>query len=164
MIYWKNIHIFKLAHIALLFLSLIIICCAYYIDNILGFDGCELCIYQRMPYYFTLFASAFCLIFGKKHLKLGLLLVLMAVSVGFIIAIYHVGVEHKFWGGLAKCSSSIDLHNVSNLEEYKEKLLYSKISDCSKPAFLIVGFSLAELNMLFSFALVLVLTYLIFKK
>ena len=80
-------------------------------EHIGGFMPCKLCLEQRTPYYIGIpFAAAAWLSFGFKWppaLTRGLLLIgALLMTYGLALAIFHTGVELKYWPGPADCSAA----------------------------------------------------------
>jgi len=124
-----------------------------------GLKPCVLCLYQRVPYVFTigLSGSALALVaFGGGHprpvLTRGVLAVCAAIFlVGAGIAAYHVGVEQGWWVGTEACSGS-DL-NAMTIDELREHLLAAPIVRCDEVSWSLFGISMAGYNVLTSLAL-----------
>jgi disulfide bond formation protein DsbB len=118
----------------------------------LGYPPCELCLYQRIPYYLgvplasaLLFVSA-----SKKHLKFELP-VLVALAAVFLASMalggFHAGVEWGLWQGPQACSGSIDTSSLANLVA---TLKAKKAVSCTTPAITIFGLSLSAWNFVIS--------------
>lgn len=76
-----------------------------------GFMPCKLCLEQRTPYYIGIPLMAVALIFAKAKyapfIMRGLLLIgALLMSYGLMLAIFHTGVELKYWPGPADCSTA----------------------------------------------------------
>lgn len=157
--YYTNIFKF------ILFLSVIILSSAYYIDRILGYDPCVLCIYQRIPYFSIIFLSAIALTFRKFN-EIIFYLIILFLFTGFVIASYHSGVERGLWLPAIKCSNEISINSGTDLTVFIEQISNSKMSDCRKPALTIFSLSLAEINAFLNFILIIfmLLNYSRYKR
>ena len=85
------------------FLPLLI---AYVLEYGFGMEPCNLCIYQRIPFFIILFLALFP-IFFLKSLKIKnyiIYLVLLLILGNMILASYHVGVELHIFELPASCS------------------------------------------------------------
>lgn len=152
--YWRTIFIL----IAMITLSIIL--SAFVIDYILEFDPCVLCIYARIPYFLIFILS--CIGYKYLNIKKVILTLLLLVSFsGLIIAVYHTGVERSWWQSSFNCSPSIRLSENTNLDDFLHQLDNAEIGDCSRPAFYIMGLSLAEANIVLNFMLIILFTKLL---
>ena len=128
----------KKLYLIVLILSLISIMSALYIEFILGYKPCRLCIYQRLPYLAAVFMSFIGLFYIKNENILIILIIIFTFST--LISGYHFGIENSFFEEFSSCTN----HQL-NLSE-KEKLLesLSKIMpvDCKDATFKILGVSL----------------------
>jgi disulfide bond formation protein DsbB len=142
----------KKLYLIVLILSLISIMSALYIEFILGYKPCRLCIYQRLPYLAAVFMSFIGLFYIKNENILIILIIIFTFST--LISGYHFGIENSFFEEFSSCTN----HQL-NLSE-KEKLLesLSKIMpvDCKDATFKILGVSLAAINALLSILIVII--------
>ena len=154
-------------YLKLIFLiCLISIISAYFIEYVLGFQPCNLCLIQRIPYGLGLILIIlnYSLIKNERFIMLMLILIFIF---SLIISFYHFGIEQGFFEESAVCG----LKNASNLISKEEILeqLQTKTISCKDVTFRIFGFSLTVFNMIISLILVIFLTnlykkYEIFKK
>jgi disulfide bond formation protein DsbB len=91
-----------------------------------GLVPCELCLGERMPYYWGLPILALVLLLWNRLprtvLTLGLLIVAAIFVWSIYLGAYHAGVEYKFWAGPSACTSEgggLDLSQLSNLNAVK---------------------------------------------
>lgn len=135
-------------------MSLVTLCAALYIDYSLGFGGCHLCIYQRIPFGIMIFLGL--LTFVKKlpirHDILFYCVIVCSVT-GAVLALYHTGVEMAWWDAADSCKSEVDFAKNLSVEDIMAELRAAPLADCRKPAMRILGFSLAEINFVFNVAL-----------
>ena len=130
---------------------------ALYVEYVLGFKPCILCIYQRIPYAIALLVSLIAFFNGNKKTLLVILGLTFLASI--LLSGYHVGIEKGIVEPIFSCTGD----NINALE--KEEILKSlnKIQpDCRDVDFSLFGISLATLNFIISFVLALVIVY-IFK-
>ena len=154
-------------YLKLIFLiCLISIISAYFIEYVLGFQPCNLCLIQRIPYGLGLILIILNYSLIKNERFIILMLILIFVF-SLIISFYHFGIEQGFFEESAVCG----LKNASNLISKEEILeqLQTKTISCKDVTFRIFGFSLTVFNMILSLILVIFLTnlykkYEIFKK
>ncbi|WP_298724016.1 disulfide bond formation protein B [uncultured Ferrovibrio sp.] len=111
-----------------------------------GLAPCELCIWQRWPYTASILLGLAALLMPRWR---GPLLVLAALSfaTGASIAIFHVGVEEKWWQGLASCGGA---PTPKTLEELRAQLMTAPVVRCDEAAFRFLGLSMAGWNVIWA--------------
>ena len=147
----------KKFYIIIFTLSFFSLAAALYIEYILGFKPCILCLYQRIPYAIALLISLTFFFVGNRNILL-IILGLTFVS-GILLSGYHVSIEKGFIDPIFSCTGE----NIKALN--KEEILKSLNNiqpDCKDVDFSIFGVSLATLNFIISFVLTIVIVY-IFK-
>ena len=144
----------------ILFISLISITSAFYIEYILGYQPCNLCLIQRIPYGLSIILIIVNY-FLKKDKKFIILLLTLIFSFSFLISFYHFGIEQGFFEESAICG----LNNAAEIISKEEilKQLQTKTVNCKDVTFRIFGFSLTTFNMFFSLILIFLLVK-IFKN
>ena len=143
----KNINIILLSILSLLILSVF---SAYIIEYGLGHKPCKLCIYQRFPYFISIFIILNIIII-KRYIKISLLMLSLVSLVGSIVAFYHFGIEQGFFNESLVCEvGSLD-QNFSTEDLLKQ--LGNNAVSCKTVTFRVFGLSLASINTIFSFVL-----------
>ena len=147
----------KKFYIIIFSLSLFSLITALYVEYILGFKPCVLCIYQRIPYAIAILISLSAFLIGYRNI----LLIILGLTflAGILLSGYHVSIEKGIIEPLFSCTGE----NIKALE--KEEILKSLNNiqpDCRDVDFSIFGVSLATLNFIISFVLTIVIVY-IFK-
>ena len=150
----------------ILFVSLISIFSAFFIEYILGHQPCNLCLIQRIPYSLSIILIILNYIF-KKNGQFIIILLTMLFSFSLIISFYHFGIEQGFIEESAVCGIS-NTSNVISKEELLKELQEKNVS-CKDVTFKVFGFSLTTYNILLSLLLVILLTIILknyekFKK
>ena len=150
----QNIKKFYIIIFSLSFFSLI---AALYVEYILGFKPCILCIYQRIPYAIAILISLIAFFIVNRNI----LLIILGLTffAGILLSGYHVSIEKGIIEPLFSCTGE----NVKSL--VKEEILKSLNNiqpDCKDVDFSLFGVSLATLNFIISFVLTIVIVY-IFK-
>ena len=148
----QNIKKFYIIIFSLSFFSLI---AALYVEYILGFKPCILCIYQRIPYAIAILISLSAFLIGNRNI----LLIILGLTflAGILLSGYHVSIEKGIIEPLFSCTGE----NIKALE--KEEILKSLNNiqpDCKDVDFSIFGVSLATLNFIISFVLTIVIVYI----
>ena len=135
----------------ILFTSLICIISALYIEYILQYEPCKLCIYQRLPYIAAIFVSFIGLSYSANDRIL--IIIIMIFTISAIISGYHFGIENNLIEEISSCTNdSLDISNKSRLLESLSK---SMPVDCKDATFKIFGVSLASINTIFSILIVI---------
>ena len=130
---------------------------ALYVEYILGFKPCILCIYQRIPYGIAILVSLCAFFFDNKKMLLVILALTFMTSA--LISGYHVSIEKGIIEPIFSCTGD----NINSLE--KDEILKSLNDiqpDCKDIDFSLFGISLATLNFINSFVIIAVIVY-IFK-
>ena len=128
-------------------ISIIALASAFFIEHGLGYQPCNLCIYERIPY---LMAIIIILLNYKfiDHEKFFILLLFLVFLSATILSLYHLGIEQ----GFVKESLVCDLKKGSDLlsKEGILKQLQEKNISCKDVTFKIMGLSLTSYNIVFS--------------
>ncbi len=140
----------KLTLISILILISLVLISAFIIEFALGHEPCNLCVYQRIPYFLSIFLIGL-IFFVKKLEKITLLVLSLVFFISFILAFYHFGIEQGFFQESTACFTN-NLQNELTKEQILEKLKQSNIS-CKNVSFKVLGLSLASINSIFSIVL-----------
>ena len=132
---------------------------AIYIEKVLGYLPCKLCIYQRIPFLIAIFIC----FLGYNYIKSDKILTALIVTftLSTILGGYHFGIENNIFEEYAGCANTnID---ITNKEKIMETL--GMFKNCKNVEFSILGISLSGLNFLTSLLIVLFsLRALIYEK
>ena len=142
--------------LAIFAFSILSIFSAYFIEYVLGHKPCKLCLYQRYPYFVSVFLILNILVL-KKYVKLSLLTLTLVSFFGSAIAFYHFGIEQGFFNESVVCETK-NLNKILSKEDILKELKQNTIS-CKEVTFRFLGLSLASINTIFS----LILSYIFFK-
>ena len=122
-----------------------------------GLVPCELCLEQRLAYYWGLPVLALVLVFWNRlpraawFIAMAIALLIFAWSVW--MAGYHAGVEWGFWPGPTSCSGlgvAVSFEDLSNINA-------TRVVPCDAVQFEFLGLTLAGYNLLISLAIVAML-------
>ena len=140
----KNFYLF------ILFYSLLAIFFALYIEYILNYNPCKLCLYQRIPYIMAIFIS----FIGYNYFKNNKILILIIIifSISFLVSGYHYGIENNFFEEFSGCTTN-SLEIIDKTELLKS--LNDNVVSCKDTNFKLFGISLAGINLLFSLLIVI---------
>lgn len=128
---------------------------AYFIEYILGHQPCNLCLYERIPYFFAIILTL--LSFKFKHFqKIINILLIIVFFVATLLSLYHLGIEQGLIQESMICSLQGDSALLSKEEILKQ--LQQKNVNCKDVTFKIFGLSLTTFNILISFLLTVFLS------
>jgi len=142
----KNKIILKL----ILVFSIFAILAAYFIQYGLGHQPCNLCLIERIPYFFSIMIISICLFFKKFEKSSFKILSLIFFSAA-LIAFYHFGIEEGFINESLVCDLDDANRNLSK-EALLDQLKEMPVS-CKDVTFKIFGLSLATFNIFISLIL-----------
>ena len=114
----------------------------------LGLAPCELCLWQRWPYWVAAAFAALALVLPRFGAPL-LALAGLAALVSGVLGGFHLGVEQGFWPSpLAGCKAAT-AGGAMSIEDMLKSLAPTPNKPCDAPAFLIPGLpiSMAGMNM-----------------
>jgi len=158
------VEINKTITLKLIFLiSIFALASAFFIEHVLGYQPCKLCILERIPYLLALIIIVlnYKFIHLEKYFIILLILIFIAST---ILSLYHFGIEQGFIEESLVC----DLKNGSNLLSKEDILrqLQEKNVSCKDVTFKILGLSLTSYNVIISLLIVYltVKTYLNYDK
>ena len=139
--------------------SIVAILSALYIENILGYLPCKLCIYQRVPFIFAIFICFLGYNYFKSNRILVALIVLFTLSMA--LSGYHFGIENSYFNEFGGCTSS----NLEIIDKNKILEELNMPQNCKDVNFRVFGISLSGLNFLSSLLIILIsLRALIYEK
>ena len=136
--------------ILILLFSVFALIAAYFIQYVLKHQPCNLCLIERIPYFFSITVISIYL-FTEKFEKLTLITLSLIFFSATIVAFYHFGIEQ----GFIKESLVCDLNNESNnlsKEALLDQLKKMPVS-CKDVTFKIFGLSLATFNIFINLVL-----------
>ncbi len=131
------------------------LCIAWIAEYGFGLAPCELCYWQRYGYWAAIAIGLVAIFMPAQSAARRALLWLLALA--FLatagIAVFHVGVEQKWWRGLATCSG--DLGGAMSTEDLLSAIENAPIVRCDEPAWTLFGISMAGYNLILALALAL---------
>ena len=136
---------------SILLISFLIIISALFIEHVLSIPACKLCLYQRIPYIFSIIICFLGYFFSKNKVFLYLLISVFLSSV--ILSGYHIGIENNIFLEFSGCTN--DSFNTIDKNELLLSLNNS-IPNCKDVNFKVFGLSLATINFILSIALILI--------
>jgi disulfide bond formation protein DsbB len=111
---------------------------------------CELCLKQRDVYWATMAVAAAGLLWmlvarGRAPIRWINAVIALAFAAEAAVAIYHAGVEWKFWPGPQSCSGGALKVSAAALERLLSGA-HMGVPACDKPAWIFLGLSMAGWN------------------
>ena len=134
--------------------SIIALVSAFFIEYILGHQPCNLCLYERIPYFLAILIVLINYKYNKleKYIILSLAIIFLIAT---ILSLYHLGIEQGFIQESLLC----DLEKGANILDKDEilKQLQQKNISCKDVTFKIFGLSLTSYNIIISILLTITL-------
>jgi disulfide bond formation protein DsbB len=132
---------------------------AWFFQYVIGLKPCPLCLEQRYAFYFAIPLAVLVLMGEHAGSQRRVLLAALAViAAGMLwnsgLAVYHAGVEWKWWPGPQDCSGAIE--GFGSAGDMLKNLERVNVVRCDEAAWRFLGLSLAGYNVLISFGLALV--------
>lgn len=146
----------------LLIFSICALSFAYAVEYIMHLHACPLCIYQRFPYLVFIVISIIRLNHPKWKYFDHFFLCFAASAIG--IALYHSGVERGFFEMSAICKQLVPTFDNLSIQDLKKMIYNAPITNCNKPALVIVGLSMSEWNLIANTGLVVLMILLKWTK
>ena len=134
----------------ILFICIFSLISAYFVEYILGYKPCNLCLIERLPYFFAIIIILLCLTINKFY-KIVFILLTITFAVGTILSFYHFGIEQGFFKESLVCTANNEINSLAKENLIKE--LQKKVVSCKDVQFTLLGLSLAIINTIISFIL-----------
>lgn len=130
-----------------------------------GLAPCELCLIQRIPFYIALGASFLMIVTSSKprlaYLFLGVLALCFITSTA--LAMFHLGVEYKWWTYNSGCTASI-FGKGGSTADILAALKAAPVVKCDERVIFLFGMTMAFYNVLTSVFLSLVALCIAWNK
>ena len=134
----------------ILFISIFVLISAYFVEYILSYKPCNLCLIERLPYFFAIIIILLCLTINKFY-KIVFILLTITFAVGTILSFYHFGIEQGFFKESLVCATNNEINSLAKEDLIKE--LQKKVVSCKDVQFTLLGLSLSIINTIISFIL-----------
>ena len=141
-------------------ISFIALISAYFIEYVLGHQPCNLCVYERIPYFLAILIVLINYKYNKleKYLILSLAIIFLIAT---ILSLYHLGIEQGFIKESLLCNLEKGAYIIDKEEILKQ--LQQKSISCKDVTFKIFGLSLTNYNIIISLLLTIGLTKIYFE-
>ena len=142
------------------FISIISILSAFFIEHVLGYQACNLCLIERIPYGLSIILIIMYFVLKKNEIFLVLLMMIIFIF-SISISLYHFGIEQGFFEESALCG----IKNASKIITREELLLeLQKMHvSCKDVTFRIFGFSLTSINIIINLIILILTTKIFFS-
>lgn len=128
----------RTALLAVLILSVAIVGGALIAQYWGGLRPCELCLYERWPYYATVALVVVALVIGRRGVsRAALMLAGLIFLAGAVLAFYHVGVEQHWFAGPTACTSTT--LGAGSVEALRQQLLATPTVRCDEIQWSVFG-------------------------
>ncbi len=120
----------------------------YAVQHLGGLEPCQLCLYQRWPWWAVLAIAGIALWpkTGRRVQRAATGLCGAILLAGAALAVFHAGVEQGWWQGLASCGGGTVPGSLAEMQE----MMNRPIVRCDQPAWTLFGVSMAGYNALLS--------------
>ena len=138
------------------YISIFALGSAYFIEYILDYKPCNLCLIERLPYFLAIIIILLGLSLNRfeKFIFISLGLIFASAT---ILSLYHVGIEQGFFKESLACGSKNEI-NMLNKKDLLNEFQKTTVS-CKDVEFILFGLSLATINVIIS----LILSVITFK-
>ena len=109
---------------------------AFYFQHVLGYQPCQMCLWQRWAYYAGIPLAIIAALTGRRELLLAAAALFAANAV---LGGFHAGVEWDLWEGPASCGQGA----VSSSGNLLEDLKTIRVVPCDAAAWRFLGLSFA---------------------
>jgi len=129
---------------------------AYYFEYVMGLPPCPLCLEQRIAFYISIPLAIVVAVAASRGaprgvVTAGLGVIALAMLFNSGLALFHAGVEWKWWPGPPECSGP--LTDLSAGGDLLSSLTNLTLVRCDEAAWRFLGLSLAGYDVLISLAL-----------
>ena len=146
--------------IIIFFIILLSIISAIIIEHVLDHQPCNLCLYERIPYFVSALLLIYIFLF-KKYERITFLILFLIFALSFLLAFYHFGIEQGFFSESFVCNVENQSKILSKKQLLKE--LNQNVVSCTDVTFRILGLSLAAINTILSVVLSIIFLKLFFN-
>ena len=134
----------------ILFISIFALASAYFVEYILGYKPCNLCLIERLPYFVAIIIILIGLLINRLE-KIIFILLALIFAAATILSFYHFGMEQGFFKESLVCIPNNEI-NILNKEDLLKEFQKTVVS-CKDVEFTLFGLSLATINIIISFIL-----------
>lgn len=143
----------RLAPVLILLISAAMVGGALLFQHVGGLTPCELCLFERRPYYAAIALALIALaVKGRGALTLVVVVLCGLLFLGDAgLSFYHVGIEQHWFAGPTACTGPAV--RATTIEQLKAQIMHQQPVRCDVVQWSLFGISLAGYNLLASLAL-----------
>jgi len=140
-----------------LFISLSLLCGAWFFQYGLGYAPCQMCYWQRHAHKLIIALALLAIILTRfarpdnaGHARLWTYMIILGFLISAGLALWHMGVEYKWWEGPKTCSGTPQIGTLTGndlLNSLDEKI---NPPACNEIVWSLLGLSMAGWNMVIS--------------
>jgi disulfide bond formation protein DsbB len=134
--------------------SIIALISAFFIEHALGYQPCNLCLIERIPYGLSIILIMVAFL-TKKNQKFLILLLILTFFFSFAISFYHYGIEQGFFQESSICGLKDFTESITKEDLLKQ--LSEKTISCRDVTFRIFGLSLTSINIVINLLFIITL-------
>ena len=153
-------YIIKNYFLSIFLISILVIISAYIMELFFNYPPCRLCQYQRIPYFILIIISI--VAYATKPKVIFYYLAGLSILTNLLISSFHSLVERKIISYDSGCTSKIN--EFDNIDELRNFLETVPITKCDEISFAILGFTLANINVIISILLISITFNILFKN
>lgn len=116
-----------------------------------GYHPCDMCWWQRYPYMVAMGISLITMAVQILPQKWTLWLLALTFAVGAGLAMFHVGVEQRWWEGISTCSGMVGV--TDSVNDALDAIMNAPLIRCDEIAWSLFGISMAGYNFLLAMGL-----------
>jgi disulfide bond formation protein DsbB len=128
-----------------------------------GLFPCEMCLWQRWPHYAAVLVAALAFATPPRLTRILVAIAALLIAVSGLIAVYHAGVEYRWWHGVTACTQTLDLSGLTPAQRL-DRIMGTPAVPCDVAQWKLAGISLAGFNALISLATAAVIALLLGKR
>jgi disulfide bond formation protein DsbB len=128
-----------------------------------GLFPCEMCLWQRWPHYAAVLVAALAFATPPRLTRTLVAIAALLIAVSGLIAVYHAGVEYRWWHGVTACTQTLDLSGLTPAQRL-DRIMGTPAVPCDVAQWKLAGISLAGFNALISLATAAVIALLLGKR
>ena len=136
---------------------------AFVAEYVFNLSPCILCIYERIPYAFSLLFGLLGWIRPKAFPKILLMALFLSFLGGSALSFYHAGIERGTFSSFGACGGSSKALEAESVEELESLILATPVVRCDQVSFRFLGLSLTEYNFLCSLLVTGLLGFVLYK-
>jgi disulfide bond formation protein DsbB len=116
-----------------------------------GYAPCEMCWWQRYPYFAAVTVALAARAFRALPALFTTALMALLFALDASLALFHVGVEQKWWEGFTSCTALVDFSG--DMDATLDAIMNAPVVRCDEIAWSLFGISMAGYNFIIATAM-----------